>query len=312
MPADPSELSALSHARYFGSNLFLRGLLLAAGLVPYRLRVPMMGRLVTAMGRLAGFDKRVRDNLKLVSPELSDLDPSALYRDVSDNAGRMIAEIYAGKPFHDRAKAAPITGPGLQALEDARAAGRPVLLATAHFGNYDAARAALVARGHEMGALYRRMANPYFNEHYVEAIKKNGEPMFEQGKRGMVELVRHLKKGGIAAIVTDLHAQGGKPIDFFGKPAVTSTVPAELALKFGAALIPVYAVRQDNGLDFEIIMNAEIAPSDPLTMTKALSADLESIVRKHAGQWFWIHRRWKFRKRKSKSGQRAKQASDTA
>lgn len=293
MPVDPSELSTWSHVKYFGSNLFLRGLLLGAGLIPYRLRVPLMGRLVTAMGRLAGFDKRVRNNLELVSPELSGLDPDQLYRDVSNNAGRMIAELYDGETFHEKAKSAPITGPGLETLEKARAAGRPVLLATAHFGNYDAARAALIARGHEMGALYRRMANPYFNEHYVAAMKSTGEPMFEQGKRGMVELVRHLKKGGIAAIVTDLYAQGGEPIDFFGKPAVTSTVPAELALKFGAALIPVYAVRQENGLDFEIIMNGEVPASDPLTMTKALTADLESIVRKHTGQWFWIHRRWK-------------------
>lgn len=224
MPVDPSELSTWSHVKYFGSNLFLRGLLLGAGLIPYRLRVPLMGRLVTAMGRLAGFDKRVRNNLELVSPELSGLDPDQLYRDVSNNAGRMIAELYDGETFHEKAKSAPITGPGLEALEKARAAGRPVLLATAHFGNYDAARAALIARGHEMGALYRRMANPYFNEHYVAAMKSTGEPMFEQGKRGMVELVRHLKKGGIAAIVTDLYAQGGEPIDFFGKPAVTSTV----------------------------------------------------------------------------------------
>ncbi|AHD00648.1 lysophospholipid acyltransferase family protein [Leisingera methylohalidivorans] len=305
MPVDPSELSTWSHVKYYGSNLFLRGLLVCTRLIPYRLRVPLMGRLVTVMGRLAGFDKRVRTNLDLVSPELSEIDPDTLYRDVSNNAGRMIAEIYAGAPFHDRAKAAPITGPGLKALEEARAAGRPVLLATAHFGNYDAARAALFARGFEMGALYRRMANPYFNDHYVAAIKGNGEPLFEQGKRGMVELVRHLKKGGIAAIVTDLHAQGGELIDFFGKPAVTSTVPAELALKFGAAVIPVYAVRQDNGLDFEIVMSTEIPHSDPLTMTKSLSADLEAIVRKHTGQWFWIHRRWKPFVPVSKPGRKA-------
>lgn len=293
MPKDPSELSTWSHVKYFGSNLFLRGLLLGARLLPYRFRVPLMGRLVTALGRLAGFDKRVRQNLAHVSPELAELDPDQLYREVSNNAGRMIAELYAGQPFYERAQAAPFRGPGLKALEDARAQGRPVLLATAHFGNYDAARAALVARGHEMGSLYRRMANPYFNAHYVDAMKSNHGLMFEQGKRGMVELVRHLKKGGIVAIVTDLHAHGGAWIDFFGKPAVTSTVPAELALKYNAAVIPVYAVRQENGLDFEIVMNAEIPHSDPLTMTKALSADLESIVRKHTGQWFWIHRRWK-------------------
>ena len=70
MPVDPSELSTWSHVKYFGSNLFLRGLLLGAGLIPYRLRVPMMGRLVTAMGRLAGFDKRVRNNLRHDRPRL--------------------------------------------------------------------------------------------------------------------------------------------------------------------------------------------------------------------------------------------------
>lgn len=293
MPKDPSELSTWSHVKYFGSNLFLRGLILGARLVPYRLRVPLMGRLVTVLGRLAGFDKRVRKNLAHISPELADVDADQLYRDVSNNAGRMIAELYAGEAFYDRAKAAPFRGPGLAALDRARSEGRPVILATAHFGNYDAARAALVARGHVMGSLYRRMANPYFNEHYVDAMKANHGLMFEQGKRGMVELVRHLKKGGIVAIVTDLHAQGGAWIDFFGKPAVTSTIPAELALKFNAAVIPVYAVRQDNGLDFEIVMNAEIPHSDALTMSKALSTDLEAIVRKHTGQWFWIHRRWK-------------------
>lgn len=293
MPVDPAELSRWSHVKYFGSNLFLHGLLRAARLIPYHLRVPAMGRLVTGLGRLAGFDKRVRSNLAHVSPELADVDPAQLYREVSNNAGRMIAELYAGEDFYRRARSAPFTGPGLAVLEQARADDRPVILATAHFGNYDAARAALVARGYSMGSLYRRMANPYFNEHYVAAMKANHGLMFEQGKRGMVELVRHLKKNGIVAIVTDLHAQGGEFIDFFGKPAVTSTVPAELALKFDAPLIPVYAVRQENGLDFEIVMNAPVPHSDPLTMSKALSKDLEGIVRQHTGQWFWIHRRWK-------------------
>lgn len=252
-----------------------------------------MGRLVSSLGPIVGFDRRVRENLALTCPELTQDEVTRLCREVGDNAGRMITELYAGAPFIDRAKAAPISGPGLQALEDARAAGRPVILVTGHFGNYDAARAGLISRGFSMGALYRRMANPYFNSHYVRAMSRVGTPMFEQGKRGMVEMVRHLKKGGIIAIVADLHVHGGELIDFFGKPAVTSTVPAELALKYGAALIPVYAIRQDNGLDFEILLNAEIPASDAVTMTKSICDDLETVVRRHMGQWFWIHRRWK-------------------
>ena len=293
MPIDPSGLSRMSRAKYLTSNLFLRGVIAGLGLIPYRWRVPVMGRLVSALAPVVGFDKRVRDNLKLTRPDLSKPEVATLCREVSNNAGRTLIELYAGQPFLDRAHAAPISGPGLAALEAARAAGRPVILVTGHFGNYDAARANLIGRGHNMGALYRRMANPYFNAHYVRSIERIGKPMFEQGRRGMMEMVRHLKGGGVIAIVADLHSHGGEDIEFFGKPAVTSIVPAELALKYNAAMIPVYAIRQDNGLDFEITMHAEIPHSDPVTMTRAVCYDLETLVRQHMGQWFWIHRRWK-------------------
>ena len=293
MPLDPSQLTARQRASYFAENIALRGILRLAGLVPYRWRVPLIGKLVSALGPLVGFDRRIRDNLTLTCPDLTEADVAKLCREVSDNAGRTIAELYAGAPFIDRAKAAPITGAGLQSLEEARAAGRPVILVTGHFGNYDAARAGLISRGFTMGALYRRMANPYFNTHYVRTISQIGTPMFEQGKRGMVEMVRHLKKGGTIAIVADLHVHGGELINFFGKPAVTSTVPAELALKYNAALIPVYGIRQENGLDFEVTLSDEISASDPVTMTQAICDDLENVVRRHMGQWFWIHRRWK-------------------
>lgn len=293
MPANPDHLSNLDRARYYVSNLFLRGVIGLIGLVPYRWRVPAMGRLVSALAPLARFDKRVRDNLKIACPDLPEKEISRLCRRVPNNAGRTLIELYAGAPFLERARAAPISGPGLKALEDARKAGQPVILMTGHFGNYDAARANLIARGFEMGALYRRMANPYFNAHYVRTISAIGTPLFEQGRRGMTQMVRHLKKGGIIAIVGDLHAHGGKELTFFDQPAVTAIVPAELALRYGAVMIPVYSIRQPNGLDFEIVMQDAIPHTDAITMTQAINDGLEALVRDHMDQWFWIHRRWK-------------------
>lgn len=294
MPADPKNMSVTTRARYFASNLFLRGLIGQVGLVPYRWRVPAMGWLVSrVLAPLAGFDKRVRDNLKLACPDLSQEEIDRLCRAVPGNAGRTLIELYAGRPFLARAHAAPITGPGLRALEQARAEGRPVILMTGHFGNYDAARANLIARGYPMGALYRRMANPYFNAHYVRTISAIGTPMFEQGRRGMAQMVRHLKQGGIIAIVGDLHAHGGKELTFFGQPAITATVPAELALKYGAEMIPVYSIRQPNGLDFRIVMLEPIRHCDPIAMTQAVNDGLETLIRENMDQWFWIHRRWK-------------------
>lgn len=293
MPLQKSDLSLSARVSYFTSNLFLRGVIGLVRLVPYRWRVPMMGWLVSRLSPLAGFDKRVRDNLALTCPDLPEAEVKRLCRAVPDNAGRTLIELYSGAPFLARARKAPITGPGLQALETARAAGKPVVLITGHFGNYDAARANLIARGHEMGALYRRMANPYFNEHYVRTINAIGTPMFEQGRRGMAQMVRHLKGGGIIAIVADLHAHGGEELMFFGQPAVTSVLNAELALKYEAEMIPIYAIRQPNGLDFEIVMQDAIPHTDPVTMTQAINDGLEDLVRDHMDQWFWIHRRWK-------------------
>lgn len=280
-------------ARYFAGNLFVRGLIGLAGLVPYRWRVPLMGWLTARLAPLAGYDDRVRANLALACPDLPEAEIRRLIRAVPDNAGRTMIELYAGGPFLERARAAPISGPGLTALEEARASGRPVILMSGHFGNYIAARASLMARGYRMGGLYRRMANPYFNRHYVNALLGTGRPMFEQGRRGMMEMVRHLKQGGIIAIIGDQHVHGGRELRFFGQPAMTSVIPAELALKYDAALIPVYAIRQPDGLNFRIEMQAEIRHSDPETMTQTINDGLEALVRDHMDQWFWIHRRWK-------------------
>ncbi|WP_425044201.1 lysophospholipid acyltransferase family protein [Primorskyibacter sp. S87] len=294
MPVDPSELSAASRAGYYLSNLALQGVIGAMRLLPYERRIPAMGAIVSALGPLVGFRKRVRSNLKLTCPDMPKEDVERLCREVPNTAGRAMMEHFSPEEFVERHKTAPVSGPGVAAFDEAVAAGRPLMMITGHFGNYLASRVALQARsGKDIGALYRRMANPYFNESYVDAFHKTGEPMFEQGRRGMMEMVRSLKRGGIIAIVSDLHAHGGKELTFFGKPAVTSVLNAELAIKYGAVMIPCYGVRQPDGLNFEIVLHEPVPHSDPETMTQALNDDLEKMVRQHMGQWFWIHRRWK-------------------
>lgn len=275
-------------------NLVLKGAIGLAMLLPYETRVRGMGWLTAnVLGPIGGFRKRVRENLAHVLPDLPKDEVRRLARAVPNNAGRTLIEIYSGEEFVKRAIEAPIEGPGLACLEKARAEGRPVILVTGHMGNYDAVRANLIHRGYNMGALYRRMSNPYFNEHYVKSISRIGTPMFEQGRRGMVEMVRHIKAGGILGILTDLYVTRGVPLDYFGQKARTSLVTAELALKFNAALIPVYGLREPDGLSFRIVAQDEIPHSDPETMTQAVNDGLESLVRDHMDQWFWIHRRWK-------------------
>ena len=291
---DETTPSALARAGDYVVNLGLRGAIKLALALPYEKRIPLMGWLTSRIvAPLAGYDKRVRENLSLICPDLPEEEVDRLVRAVPNNVGRTLIEIYSGEDFKARARAAEIKGPGLAALEQARAEGRPVILVTAHFGNYDAVRAKLISLGHNMGALYRPMRNAYFNEHYVRSISAIGEPMFVQNRRGMMQLVKHLRSGGVLGILTDLNAHDGIPLPFFGQPALTSLGMAEMALKYDAALIPIYGKRLENGLDFEIHASAPVPHSDPETMTRATNDDLERMVRENMDQWFWIHRRWK-------------------
>jgi KDO2-lipid IV(A) lauroyltransferase len=280
---------------HYATNLFLKGAIGLALTLPYATRVRMMGWLVsTVVAPLAGYHRRIRSNLNFVLPDLPESEVKRLCKAVPDNAGRTLIEIYSGQAFVERAIKAPIEGPGLAKLEQARAEGRPVILVTGHMGNYDAVRANLIHRGHNMGALYRRMSNPYFNEHYVKSISKIGTPMFEQGRKGMLEMVRHIKGGGVLGILTDLYHYYGEDIQFFGKKTRTSLITAELALKYNAALIPVYGLREPDGLNFRIVAQDEIPHSDPITMPQAVNDGLESLIRENLEQWCWIHQRWKY------------------
>ena len=280
--------------RDVSQNLAIRALLGLALRLPYERRIPFVGWVVSRIvAPLAGWDRRVRRNLGHVCPDLPEAEVRRLVRAVPDNAGRTLIEIYSGRGFTARVGDAPLTGPGVAPFREARAAGRPVILVTAHFGNYDAPRAALFAQGHPLAALYRPMRNSGFNAHYVRAISAIGAPVFPADRRGVLSLVRHLAGGGAIGMLTDVHAIRGAKLSFFGKRADTATSAAEWALRYDALVVPIYGIRQPDGLSFEILMDAPVPHGTAESMTQALNDRLEAQVRARMDQWFWIHRRWK-------------------
>ncbi|WP_395006481.1 lysophospholipid acyltransferase family protein [Cypionkella sp.] len=275
----------------FAQNLVARGLIGVSLALPYRLRVPLMGWFLRRLvGPYAGYSKRACENLALIWPDMPLEKRSQIAAQSLDNAGRTLIENYS-KAFTARQARVTPTGPGLAALDAANAAGRPVILVSGHFGNYEAARACLVARGFTVGGLYRPMTNPYFNAHYIRTMEAFGGPVFPQGRAGTAGFVKHLKAGGLLVLLFDQRA-AGEDIDFLGHPAKTALSAAELALRYNADLIPFYATRQPDGLSFVVEMEAPIAKASALEMTTALSQSLEARVRAHPEQWFWVHRRW--------------------
>jgi Kdo2-lipid IVA lauroyltransferase/acyltransferase len=279
---------------HFLVNFAARGLIGLALALPYAWRVGFVGWLMRrVIGPYAGYRARARENLALVWPDRPEAERRAIAEASLDNAGRTLIENYSTRAFLKRAQVIEPEGPGYAALTAARAAKRPVILVSGHFGNYEAARAALVARGFDIGGLYRNLSNRYFNAHYVETMQAFGGPVFPQGRAGTAGFVRHLKAGGQLVLLFDQDVPGAPALPFLGHPARTALSAAELALRLGADLIPFFATRLPDGLNFRVTLDAPVPPSDAETMMRKVTEALEARVLDQPGQWFWIHRRWK-------------------
>lgn len=276
------------------TNLALSAALNFPRLLPYRWRLSVMGWLAArVIGPVAKYDKRIRDNLALTCPDLPATETDTLARRVLHNTGRFLAEMWSGDALFERMKNTSLAGPGVATLMDAKTSAKPIIAITGHFGNYDAARAVLLHSGFEIGGLYRPMSNAYFNASYRKRMEGFAGKAFEQSHRGMARMIRHLREGGVLAILLDQREDQGAQLSFFGKPAMTTLALAEMALKYDALFVPVFAVRKDNGLDFDVIVEDPIPHTDAATMMQVFNDRLEARIRSNMDQYFWIHNRWK-------------------
>lgn len=293
-PKYPKNVRFSRRAGHYLTNAFIVGLIRLALVLPYKTRIAFVGWVVQhVIGPVAGYRARALDNLAMIWPQMPQERRAEIASKCLNNVGRSFIENYSARDFPKRMAKNTPTGAGVAALEKAAEQGNPVILVTGHYGNYEAMRACLVARGYDIGGLYRNMKNPYFNAHYVQTMEAFGGPVFPQGRRGTAGFVRHLKDGGQLVLLFDQHVFGAPALDFLGQPANTALSAAELALRYDALLIPFYGIRQADGVSFDTVLEAPVPHSDAVTMTQALNDSLTARIKADPEQWFWVHRRWR-------------------
>ena len=274
--------------------IFVRYLLGILSILPYRTKISLGGLIYQKIiSPLSGNRKRIIDNLKLIFPDLEKRKREELCSQVPNNIGRTLFELLSPNAFSNIAKSAKVSGPGFKILKDAQEQKKPVILVSGHFGNYDVVRVVLNTNQISVGALYKPMSNPYFNTFYERCIKQIAEPLFPRGRAGMGNMMRYLEDGNVVALLIDQYMSHGEPLKFLGHTAYTATSAAKLALKHDALLITFYVVRNDDGINFDLVFESPVKPSTPNEMTQVLNDRLEKQIRKNMGQWLWTHRRWK-------------------
>lgn len=251
------------------------------------LAAPVGGALALAV---PSFRRRAEENLALVRPEMAAAQRRRLVRGAGAEFTRLMVEYARLDRFH---RDLAIETTGAEHLLAARDAGRGAVLVTAHYGNWEAVRIAALRLGCESGIIYRAFNNWHLDRFTQGLIPVAGRPVLQKGRQGMRRLVQHVRQGGFVLILVDQRITGAPLIDFLGHPAETATAAAELALKTGAALIPVRATRNTPGRCFEVEIAAPVTGADARAMMAEVNRQIGNWVAEHPEQWFWFHHRWR-------------------
>ena len=260
--------------------------------LPYPLAVRASGWVGRTFLPLTPAARRVRDNLALVRPGTAPAAARRLTAAVGDNFGRVLAEYIRMGALAARPGLLHVEGG--DALRAALAPGRGAIVVSAHFGNWEAIRLAGRSLGVEIGIIYRPFNNPAFNAVALGKIAQAGAPVLYKGAAGLKQMVKHLRGGGAILILLDQRLGDGAALPFMGRTAQTATSVAALAQRMGAPLLPAVGQRRADGLSFDVTFEPPVVADAPEAAMRAVNARFEAWIDRAPGQWFWLHRRWKW------------------
>lgn len=186
---------------------------------------------------------------------------------------------------------------GFEHFEEAKRKGKGVLFATAHLGNWEFSAFAHALMSEPMTIVVRPLDNPLLDRLATRYRTLSGNRVLARADyaRPMLEVLR---SNGALGILIDQNvtADRGVFVDFFGIKACVDAGFARLAAHTGATVIPGYALWSEKERRFILRFDPPVPISgDPLADTQAIQSALEHAIRANAGQWLWIHRRWKTR-----------------
>lgn len=242
--------------------------------------------------------KLILDNLTHAFPELTSQRKQVIARAVWKNIGRTAAEFVRLGEINRLNYRDFIVYEGLDNATRALAKGKGLVLVGFHFSNWEINAPASSFGLGNVTAIARPIKNP-FMEKWVQSKRAASEARIILHRQAVKESLKCLKEKGALGILVDQNLYtGGVFVDFFGRPAATTTLPALLHIRTGVPVLLVYSLRE--GPLFRTVYEPEIVfPSvkDPnqriLAYTEIITKHLENVIRRYPENWFWIHNRWK-------------------
>lgn len=282
----------------------LKGLLIISLLkliywLPDRLTIFLGGQL----GLLIYFssEKRRRiilTNLEIAFPEKTASERIVLAKQASAASGKLLPEFAKAWLGTKSEIQQQITRVNQQELIDEYSRNnQPVIIVTPHIGNWEFL-VQWVQINYPMFGLYSASPIPQLDRLIYKARSQFGCQPFAANNRGVLNLLRKLKQGGLMVILPDQVPQkgAGVHVPFFGQQAYTMTLLHKMVQKTGANLLFAYCIRNSDGPGFNL--NIDLASFDTQekqveAFNVGLNRQLEEIIKANPAQYVWDYKRFK-------------------
>ncbi len=256
-----------------------------------------------AVGRLAyRLDVRHRrvaiENLAAAFPGRSEAEWEAIARGVFEHFGSVMLELLKVATMRPEALLALCETEGEEHVWRALEPGKGLLCFTGHFGYWEIQAIASAPKFRPFSVLARPLDNPFLHQMLEDLRAMTGnQVVYRQG--AIRKILRELALNGCVAMLIDQHLQRDAIfVDFFNRPAATTSALAVLAWRTGAAVLPVFALPLPGGR-YKLIYERPVeppredSPDAVREFTQRCTDVLEMHVRRHPELWLWMHRRWR-------------------
>jgi len=237
------------------------------------------------------------DNLARAFPSRSAEERRAIVRAAFRHFGRLLFEILKFSTLSPEQLLARVEFDGGERVRLAYGQGKGVLFITGHFGFWELHAIAHPLQFEPIGVLARTLDNARLNTLLEQIRQRTGNTVIY--RQGSIRRVMRLlsERHGVAVLI-DQHIQGPDAVyvEFFERPAATTSAVAALALRTGAPVVPVFALPLPDGryrLIYEHPVEPPSADSEDAIreFTQRCTDVLEMYVRRHPDLWLWMHRR---------------------
>ena len=279
---------------YFLQSLFVYLFFFIGRILGINLSRKFFSGMFILIGPFFKSNEIINKNLKIFSSTISLKDKSRITKDMWGNYGKTFIEYIYLKRFRKENKFVTIDGE--ENLLQIAKENKPVIFISGHFANFELMSMEITKRNISLATIYRPLNNIFINP-FMEFLRRKYvcKNQIKKGINGVRETIEFIKKNHSIALMIDQRVSEGEKINFFNQPALTTTLPSQLSIKFNLEIVPVYIERiKDN--KFKIEFQKRINPKnfkDKLELTRELNIVLEKMILRNPGQWIWTHNRWK-------------------